>query len=112
MDRPQTVDFEIDLVDGEHGERLAASQARAILDVLTWFAEHRGTPTSPSESSTDGQAHPWRDEATHSGVPHTPPAAKATTTFCGRCDESILQFCVMPLLRLICNNPPQRPDPA
>lgn len=35
------VRFEVTVVDGEAGRRLAALQAEAILDVLTWLHEHR-----------------------------------------------------------------------
>lgn len=41
MDRKRLqVEFEITTVDGEHGRRLAALQAEAILDVLRWWSEH------------------------------------------------------------------------
>ncbi|MGX7676600.1 hypothetical protein [Plantactinospora sp. DSM 117369] len=35
------VEFEITEADGEHGRRLAALQAQAILDILLWWNEHR-----------------------------------------------------------------------
>ncbi|MDP9799007.1 hypothetical protein J2S43_007519 [Catenuloplanes nepalensis] len=35
------VEFEISTVDGERGKRLAALQARAILEILCWWSEHR-----------------------------------------------------------------------
>jgi hypothetical protein len=34
------VDFDITVVDGAHAQRLAALQAEAVLDVLTWLHEH------------------------------------------------------------------------
>ncbi|WP_327006049.1 hypothetical protein OHA72_01385 [Dactylosporangium sp. NBC_01737] len=37
------VDFDITVVGGEHGRRLAALQAEAVLDVLTWLHEHHRT---------------------------------------------------------------------
>jgi hypothetical protein len=44
---PAEVDFDITVVDGEAGRRLAALQAQAILDVLTWFREHATADTEP-----------------------------------------------------------------
>jgi hypothetical protein len=38
-DRPH-VEFQITTVGGERGERLAALQAEAILDVLQWLSDH------------------------------------------------------------------------
>ena len=32
--------FDITVIDGEAGRRLAALQAEVILDVLTWLHEH------------------------------------------------------------------------
>ncbi|MEV4512577.1 hypothetical protein AB0K00_26860 [Dactylosporangium sp. NPDC049525] len=44
---PLQVDFDITVVGGEHGRRLAALQAEAVLDVLTWLHEHhRGGPAA------------------------------------------------------------------
>ena len=41
------VDFDITMVGGEHGRRLAALQAEAVLDVLTWLHEHhRASPAT------------------------------------------------------------------
>jgi hypothetical protein len=40
------VDFDITVVGGEHGWRLAALQAQAVLDVLTWLHEHHRTGTA------------------------------------------------------------------
>ncbi|MFE7869885.1 hypothetical protein ACFUYE_05995 [Micromonospora humida] len=34
------VEFEITVVDGEQGRRLATLQANAILDALQWLADH------------------------------------------------------------------------
>jgi hypothetical protein len=39
-DRPLEVQFDITVVDGAEGKRLSALQAKAILDVLTWWYEH------------------------------------------------------------------------
>ncbi|GLY98852.1 hypothetical protein [Actinoplanes sp. NBRC 103695] len=41
-----TMQFDIAVVDGEAGRRLAALQAEVILDVLTWLHEHRSDATS------------------------------------------------------------------
>jgi hypothetical protein len=42
------VRFEVTVVDGEAGRRLAALQAEAVLDVLAWLHEHRlDAPPSP-----------------------------------------------------------------
>jgi hypothetical protein len=43
---PAEVDVDITVVDGEAGRRLAALQAQAILDVLTWFREHATAETA------------------------------------------------------------------
>jgi hypothetical protein len=34
------VEFDITVVDGEEGRRLAVLQAQAIVDVLTWLHDH------------------------------------------------------------------------
>ncbi|WP_203780361.1 hypothetical protein [Paractinoplanes rishiriensis] len=39
-DAPLQVDFDITVVDGEHGRRLAVLQAQVVLDVLTWLHDH------------------------------------------------------------------------
>ncbi|HEV8568451.1 MAG TPA: hypothetical protein VGQ92_15470, partial [Actinoplanes sp.] len=44
---PATVEYDITVVDGAAGQRLAAVQAQAILDVLTGCREH---PREPSNS--------------------------------------------------------------
>jgi hypothetical protein len=44
---PGEVEYDITVVDGPAGRRLAAVQAQAILDVLTWWREH----------NRDAQAH-------------------------------------------------------
>jgi hypothetical protein len=36
------------VVDGAAGQRLAAVQAQAILDVLTWCREHAREPSNPA----------------------------------------------------------------
>ena len=37
---PDEVEYDITVVDGPAGRRLAAVQAQAILDVLTWWRAH------------------------------------------------------------------------
>ncbi|MGH3950645.1 MAG: hypothetical protein ACRDSE_16270 [Pseudonocardiaceae bacterium] len=37
---PAEVEYDISVVDGPAGRRLAAVQAQAILDVLAWWHEH------------------------------------------------------------------------
>lgn len=37
---PDEVEYDITIVDGPAGRRLAATQAQAVLDVLTWWREH------------------------------------------------------------------------
>lgn len=49
--RDLAVRFEITVVDGEHGQRLAALQAEALLEVLTWLHEHRTRPAGESRAS-------------------------------------------------------------
>ncbi len=44
--QPFEVEFDITVVDGAEGRRLAALQAQAIVDVLTWLHEH-ATADSP-----------------------------------------------------------------
>jgi hypothetical protein len=46
-ERPLRAAFEVTLVDGERGRQLALVQARAIREVLTWWATHN-TPQIPS----------------------------------------------------------------
>jgi hypothetical protein len=43
-------DYEITIVDGERGRRLAATQAAAILEVLEWFQR----PTEPPSERRPG----------------------------------------------------------
>ena len=44
---PIEFDFDITVVDGEAGRRLAVLQAEVILDVLTWLHDHqRAKPSS------------------------------------------------------------------
>ena len=51
---PAEVQYDVTIVDGAAGKRLAAVQARAILDVLLWWRDHtRATPTGK-----DGVAQP------------------------------------------------------
>jgi len=50
-DRPLEVEFDITVVDGAEGKRLAALQAKAILDVLTWWHEHANGSDSRTSSS-------------------------------------------------------------
>jgi len=38
-------DYEIALVDGERGRRLAVEQAYAVLEVLEWFGRQTPPPT-------------------------------------------------------------------
>ncbi len=55
---PHQVHYDIRVVDGPEGKRLAVVQAQAILDVLTWFNEHNGDQeTVPEQSAqrTTGQ---------------------------------------------------------
>lgn len=40
LEEPLQVEYDITVVDGEHGRRLAALQSVAILEVLTWFHQH------------------------------------------------------------------------
>lgn len=46
--RPLTVTFEVTVIDGDRGRHLALVQARAIREVLTWWA----TQNTPQTSST------------------------------------------------------------
>ncbi len=41
---PDEVEYDITVVDGPAGTRLAAVQAQAILDVLAWWREHTNDP--------------------------------------------------------------------
>lgn len=45
---PDEVEYDIAVVDGPAGRRLAAVQAQAILGILTWWRERNG----------DAQTHP------------------------------------------------------
>jgi hypothetical protein len=45
---PDEVHYDITVVDGAAGKRLAAVQAQAILDVLTWWHEHARDPETDS----------------------------------------------------------------
>jgi hypothetical protein len=42
------VDFDVTVVDGEAGRRLAILQAEVILDVLTWLHQHQLSGRSAS----------------------------------------------------------------
>lgn len=45
VDGALKVEFDITVVDGEQGRRLAVMQAEAVLDVLTWMHDrHRADP--------------------------------------------------------------------
>ncbi|MCA1682123.1 MAG: hypothetical protein LC700_03160 [Actinobacteria bacterium] len=44
--RPLHTRFEVTLVDGERGRQLALVQARAIREVLTWWATHHPRTTT------------------------------------------------------------------
>jgi hypothetical protein len=46
---------EIRIADGYEGRRLAPRQAQAIIEVLTWTAEHRRRTTEPDAASIDGR---------------------------------------------------------
>ncbi len=41
---PDEVEYDITVVDGPAGRRLAAVQAQAILDVLAWWREYTSDP--------------------------------------------------------------------
>jgi hypothetical protein len=41
---PLDVEFDVEIISGEPGRRLAVLQAEAVLDVLSWFNEHRNHP--------------------------------------------------------------------
>jgi len=43
-DRPLEIRYEIDVVDGEKGRRLAALQAQATMEVLEWLHRTRTNP--------------------------------------------------------------------
>ena len=46
------VEFEVTIVDGERGRRLAQLQAEAIVDVLRWLHDHhRGVQSDQSASA-------------------------------------------------------------
>lgn len=48
-EEPLQVEYDITVVDGEHGRRLAALQSAAILEVLTWFHQ-RATSRGPASA--------------------------------------------------------------
>lgn len=48
-EEPLQVEYDITVVDGEHGRRLAALQSAAILEVLTWF-HLRATSCGPASA--------------------------------------------------------------
>lgn len=52
------VDFDITVVDGEKGRRLAVLQAEAILDVLTWFHHHTQPSNRPPTAEAAGSSQP------------------------------------------------------
>jgi hypothetical protein len=52
---PAEVEYDITVVDGAAGKRLAAIQAQAILDVLLWWRDHTNTsPPDGEPASPDG----------------------------------------------------------
>jgi hypothetical protein len=46
---PDEVEYDITVVDGPAGLRLAAVQAQAILDILIWWREHNSAQTHPDQ---------------------------------------------------------------
>jgi hypothetical protein len=52
------VDFDITVVDGEPGRRLATLQADAILEVLTWFHHHAQPSDRPPTAEAAGSSQP------------------------------------------------------
>ncbi|MFI6782829.1 hypothetical protein [Micromonospora sp. NPDC050276] len=64
-EKPPQVDFEINVVDGEHGKRLAALQAQAVVDVLLWLSEHHRATHSHEDDN------PTADEPAGSAVQST-----------------------------------------
>ena len=59
---PFAVEFDITVVDGDEGDRLAVAQAEAILDVVTWLcaysADGRGAPDGRTAGNILGRAPP------------------------------------------------------
>ena len=49
---PAQVEYDITIVDGAAGKRLAAVQAQAILDVLLWWRDH--TRAAAGNADADG----------------------------------------------------------
>lgn len=45
IDRHILIDYQIDIVGGERGRRLAVEQATSILEVLEWFGRQADQPT-------------------------------------------------------------------
>ncbi|MPZ27138.1 MAG: hypothetical protein GEV12_12195 [Micromonosporaceae bacterium] len=58
---PFEVEFDITVVGGEQGRRLAALQADAILDVLTWFHHHAQPSGRPPTAEAAGSSQPAAD---------------------------------------------------
>ena len=52
------VQFDVTVIGGEAGRRLAVLQAEVILDILTWLYDHRpgATPASARTRSLEGTA--------------------------------------------------------
>lgn len=51
---PAEVDVDIQVVDGEAGRRLAATQAAAILDLLAWLHENARVRTDSTAEDPEG----------------------------------------------------------
>lgn len=56
-----TVKFDVTVVEGEAGRRLARVQARAVLDVLVWFHENRKPLTVEAAITGDPAPH-WHPD--------------------------------------------------
>lgn len=59
--QPFEVDFDITVVDGEPGRRLAVLQADAILEVLTWFHHHAQPSAGQPAAEAAGNGQPAAD---------------------------------------------------
>lgn len=55
---PFEVEFDITVIGGEKERRLAALQADAILDVLTWFHQHAQPSSRPPTAEAGGSGQP------------------------------------------------------
>jgi hypothetical protein len=105
--QPFELDYDITVVDGEQGRRLAALQADAILDVLTWFHQHarpsdRLRPIKAEIRGLLGYPHPARVPA---GV-YAQMAIGISLDLCRRsvgCPRSMNSL----LARPPCRGPPQ-----